>query len=451
MLSPKLDFDASETPLSFAARLAAFHLNSRLIPFLNDLGIAVFDLQKGTDAALRNLCEATGADPALVSGNALIAKGDRRYVFRGVEFSSELLASPETVFCPACLAEDDRMGKPAAVRRHRVEWLFRPYATCKAHGLELCSVVRGEWSDQFNELGILVPYVGRALMQMAESSERRAPSPLQDYMMGRFQGATSSQWLDGLTIEQAVRTTEMIGAAVKFGPKHKLSRMDRNDWDLAGRVGFDFTNRGIDGVREALDGILSLTRVSSRSHGPSHIYGFLHEWLRPRRKQKTWGPMHNILREHILENLLIEPGEEVLGEVVSVRRFYTVNSCAKEFDLDPRTLNNFLKTAGGTNWTWRGIIDIATAQEVATAMKDTINLVQLPKLLGCNRPLAEDLAKKGWLPKLGALTEGSNFAKALFRAAWWKTGCSVCWLTRNPPSMFLTECFLFRTRRKCLD
>lgn len=40
VLSPNLPFMADETLLSWAARLAALHTGGRLIPFLNDLGIA---------------------------------------------------------------------------------------------------------------------------------------------------------------------------------------------------------------------------------------------------------------------------------------------------------------------------------------------------------------------------------------------------------------------------
>lgn len=39
MLVPRLDFVKTESPLGFAARLAAFHVGSRTRPFLCDIGV----------------------------------------------------------------------------------------------------------------------------------------------------------------------------------------------------------------------------------------------------------------------------------------------------------------------------------------------------------------------------------------------------------------------------
>jgi hypothetical protein len=47
VLFPHLPFDATETPLSYATRLASFHVGRRLVPFLNDMGIKPMALVTG--------------------------------------------------------------------------------------------------------------------------------------------------------------------------------------------------------------------------------------------------------------------------------------------------------------------------------------------------------------------------------------------------------------------
>lgn len=55
-LFPKLSFNHDETPMSWAARQAAFHTGGRLGPFLNDMGIPITDLAKGKLNAVERLC-----------------------------------------------------------------------------------------------------------------------------------------------------------------------------------------------------------------------------------------------------------------------------------------------------------------------------------------------------------------------------------------------------------
>lgn len=74
-LFPLLPFSADETPMSWAARQAAFHTTGRLIPFSNDLRIPVGDLARGQAEAVIQLCDKAGADPTPVLNNTISAIG----------------------------------------------------------------------------------------------------------------------------------------------------------------------------------------------------------------------------------------------------------------------------------------------------------------------------------------------------------------------------------------
>ncbi len=110
MLAPHFPFDAEESPLSFAARLARLHTGDRLVSFLRDLGIKPEQMAVNDETALTRLAEVSGVAVDVLRANAAVRVGKRTYDLRGELVTAEFLANPYTAFCPACLAEDDRTG-----------------------------------------------------------------------------------------------------------------------------------------------------------------------------------------------------------------------------------------------------------------------------------------------------------------------------------------------------
>ena len=137
----------------------------------------------------------------------------RAYTFRGEAFASEFLHSSKTVFCPACLLNDDaRGGNPAALRRGRLSWNLRVVRTCPEHSLPLVMRDKEIWRDGLHELAIRVPERGVELQALARQGTPRLVSPLQTYVTGRLEGVRGPEWLDRQGLKQAVRASEMLGA-----------------------------------------------------------------------------------------------------------------------------------------------------------------------------------------------------------------------------------------------
>lgn len=197
-LFPRLPFVPDETPLSWAARQAAFHTGGRLVPFLNDLGIALVDLVAGATEAITRLCDVADQDPDPVLRNTIHALGERQFLLRGEAFTAEMTTGPETRFCPACLAEDDTgHHRPDAMRRGRLIWRLHPVRVCPVHHLTLISRRLNKWDDITHELSVLVPEDQRALLALAETTPCPQPSPMQDYVLARLEGRSGPAWADG--------------------------------------------------------------------------------------------------------------------------------------------------------------------------------------------------------------------------------------------------------------
>ena len=141
-----------------------------------------------------------------------------------------------------------------------------------------------------HELAVRVPERAGELWRLIDAVEPRNCSPLQTYVVDRLERVPGPAWLDGQTVEQAMRATEMLGVILAFGPKPNLQKFTPDDWDRAGRAGFAFTSRGEAGIRRALAGIQRNFEVARGVSGPQQHFGRLYQWLEFARLTKTRAP-----------------------------------------------------------------------------------------------------------------------------------------------------------------
>lgn len=389
MLAPQIPFDPRESPLSYAARLAGVHTGDRLVPFLRDVEIEPEDMAANKEEALSRLAELSDVPLGDLRANAPVPLGERTYDLRGELVTAEFLANPYTVFCSACLAEDDRTGG----RRGRWEWALSVVRTCSRHSIPLLRQAKGPWDDVFHELEYIVPERGEDLQALIEEAEPRASSPHQEYVIRRLNGEAGPQWLDAQSLEQAVRATELLGVLVEHGPDQLLPELTPDDWDHAGRIGFGFTSRGEEGIREALVAQFRKFEDASGTPGARKIFRCLYEALAYSKSHKEPGDIARILRDVIIENIALPAGTKVMGVRLRERHLHTVASLAKEQSLNSVTLRDVLVAAGV-------IPDKAPAHypipvnkgcEVASRVKRIVHVTSLPEALACARALVDQL------------------------------------------------------------
>lgn len=408
LLKPYLAFDPEETVLSWATRLAALHTGGGLIPFLHDLLIDMQQFVVEADTALDRLCTLTGQDPAALEPNRIRRLDRRQYALRGEEFSIEFTKGRQTAFCPACLAADEHGRNDLhAYRRGRLIWKFRAVRTCPEHGLPLIERCNMTWDDRYHELPVHAPETGKALAALVAGLERRVPSDLQAYVIDRLHGKPGPAWLDAQGIEQGARATEMVGALVLYGPKQSPRALTNDQWELAAQEGWSFTSRGEDGICEALRIAHDGGRFKSGNAGPQLIFGSFYKWLAYHKNRKDLGPIRDVFREYILNTIAIRPGEEVLGEVVSVRRLHSLHSLAQEFKLHPSTLRTFLIARGVIGDEDADVsdglltIEVEKAEELGRTMQSAIPLIKLPKIFNSSGPQISALINAGLIEMIG--------------------------------------------------
>jgi hypothetical protein len=81
----------------------------------------------------------------------------RGYALRGLQVATEFMARPATVFCPACLAEDDAAFGDPRLRRGRWIWTLSVVRNCPEHRLPLIARAKSNWSDELHMMTDRVP------------------------------------------------------------------------------------------------------------------------------------------------------------------------------------------------------------------------------------------------------------------------------------------------------
>lgn len=407
ILSPFVPINPDETLMSWAARLAAIHVGETLVPFLRDIGLHPDEMLTGSDVAITRLAEVTGADPDDLRRQTIQTLAWRRYDLRGQRFETEFMKGSDVSCCPACLLDDDEAERSVLLRRGRLAWRLRPVRTCPIHRIALLDRPYIAWSDRFHQMGVVFPEAGPSLRALADEQVRREVSSLQTYVTDRLDGKTGPAWLDGQGIELGARASEMLGLALEFGRKPNLRKMTADEWDKAGRAGFEFTSRGEEGIREALGEVQRRAwfdeRISGQS-GPQMVFGRIYQWLNFSKNRKEVGPIRHVVREHILDTMYVVPGTKLMGEEVVAARKLTVGSLSKLSGVHPKTLRNALALAGLiTDRSVTGgeaLFDAEEGARVVDELADAVTQLHLPAYMNATRGQVVSLIEGGFLKRM---------------------------------------------------
>lgn len=408
-LFPRLPFVPDETPLSWAARLAVFHTCGRLVPFLNDLGIGLMDLVAGATETIARLCNIADQDPDTVLSNTIHALGERQFLLRDESFAAEMIARPETRFCPACLAEDETgQHRGDAMRRGRLIWRLQPVRVYPVHHLTLISRRLNKWDDIAQDLSVLVPEDKRALLALVENAPVQQPSQLQDYVLARLEGQSGPAWADGQGIEQVTRATEMLGGVLEFGTRAKPAELSMADWNHDSNSAWSYVRQGEAGVRSGLE-MLQQRTVEQGMVGHRNrfaTFGMLYRWLSSPKLTKDPGPIREVLRRHIIDTMDTKPGEALLGEAVGIPKWSSIISIAKSGGVHPLTLRDVLIArrvilAKAKDRPYSAtLVDFQVGHEVALEMRRAVDVTAQPGFLNASRPMVTCLINTGLLAAL---------------------------------------------------
>lgn len=397
-LAPYLPLAKDETVNSWVCRMAEYHTGDAVSRFLGDLGLSVYAFVSGSSEALSVIAAATGENFGELRARQPERTTPREFRFKGHTVTSEFMPIAHTSYCAACLLEDDAVR--AASRVGRWPWLLSPVRTCERHGLSLSQHRKEKWDDILRNLSDIAPR-GHELERLTANAQSRMVSPLQEYVVGRFNGNSGAAWLDAQTIEQAARTSEMIGVLAGWGATPNLNQFTSDNWDSAGKLGFEITKGGEASIQEFFRDLQKRHPDPSGNAGPQAVFGRLYQWLQFGRSGKDRGPIKEVLRSHILETMAIEPGTVLLGHTVETRRFHSVPSLAKQYSLHPATLRRVAVLrgliGGAKSDLRKNIFDAQRGEAVAASLLRAITVKEAQTRLNATRLQAQMLIREGFI------------------------------------------------------
>lgn len=394
-LHPYFPYDDTETTESYLRRLSLYHTGRGGPDLLADFGIKLRDFSSGATDAVATLANITGVEAHRLRAGMFLHR-PRYREFRDEVVSIDFVRAEGAVVCPECLREDAADWHRWSPRG-RISWRLRALQTCPHHN---CRLVRND--------GIATERDPSDVFVMLEkicelAVEPQVPTALERSISNRLNGTDTSagEWLDTQTIEQGVRACEMVGATLTHGLAFTVKALTAEDWRQAGDAGFEIARGGAEAMTAALSQIAAMSTTTAGQAGPKAVYGRLYEWLAYNSPVPDPGPIRGLLRENILNTMVIEPDEVLLGERVQERRLHSVYSLSIATRLHPKRLRKILVHAGvADEETWdiaanRLVFPVAEAERLCADIMDSVSLQQLPDTIGCSRTQAQSLYQEG--------------------------------------------------------
>ncbi|MEP5806126.1 MAG: hypothetical protein ABJ310_11690, partial [Roseobacter sp.] len=271
--------------------------------------------------------------------------------------------------------------------------------------IPLTEIRAGKWTDMLHEVQAISEAVSAACVSEPNLA-RREPSQLQGYVEGCLDGEPGPAWLDGQGIDQGCRATEMLGGLMTFGPAQKAADMTEDMWDAAGRAAWPVVCDGEDAIREIISKQL-LSAIKENGHpSPRTAFGMLYGWLFASRLSKDPGPIRDIVRDVIVDNVPLVPGQMLLGKQIATPRFASIAAIAKAEHLHSKTLTKILELAGVIDETepLKGapnvVADYAKAKPLIERAKHATPVTRVPDMLSASRPLVAALIELGQLRRI---------------------------------------------------
>lgn len=189
---------------------------------------------------------------------------------------------------------------------------------------------------------------------------------------------------------------------MEFGTSVTLSELTEDNWDAAGRVGFEFTSRGEEGIAEGLELIYRRPLKNVSRLGPKGTFGNLYTWAQFRKNDKPVGPIKAVLRDFILDRFHVERGTNLLGGIVDQTLRHSVGSLSAKYGVHQKTTVHALRKSGllptvREDVDERRTVPAEPAEALFEQLARAIPVAKIPKYIGCSRSQASLLLESGIL------------------------------------------------------
>lgn len=413
-LTPHLPFHDDELSQGYFTRNGFFHAGVPASTFCKYMQLDRSDFRNGSSAFTDRMAELTDINEHAIMANTMVALPGDMFQLRGERLNLPVVRRSFVRFCPYCLRDDGEQHLRASggAWRFRWSWLLRPVVICPRHGMPLAELPAADQVRAF-DLPKLIDDHDYRFPEEPEAGGQNI-GPLQKYVEDRLWGTKdAAAWLDEQGIAPGVKASEMLGALIDGGPNAPIGGYTQLDWARVGDIGFRICEQGPKAILDVLGRIRIESGRRSGRAGPQAAYGFMFNWLSYTRRTEDFGPIRELVRDAILDNFAIAPGETILGEEVTQRRMHSVNSLVSATGINRFRLTRLMRKARVIPETTdiaafnQWVFPAERGEQLIARIQNSIPLNRVMHVLGCSKTHAEQLAHHGLITSVVPIAEGA--------------------------------------------
>lgn len=325
--------------------------------------------------------------------------GNVRMEFRGELYVSRALRNPIMRGCPVCLREDaaGATGPAYAAMIMRGDWQLREAMLCVRHRHPLVPLWHAAAPRDRFDIGARLREIEADILSGALDRPLRDPSAYDLWLDRRLEDGTDDTWFSDHTVYVVTTLCRLLGQALLKEDTHEDDQVS----DRAHAAGFDVAVAGEAAIRAALEHMA--VRATGALDEAGKAFGPLYSRLnRDYLNDSRFDPFRNILRDCILENWPLGPGELVLGQMVVARRLHSLTTAANETGIGTKVLEHFLVEAGAIETDDprppnRKLFDARTYAGLLAEIPTLVGPIAMRAAMGATRMELMALAEEGLL------------------------------------------------------
>ena len=202
------------------------------------------------------------------------------------------------------------------------------------------------------------------------------PSPYDYWLDTRLKTGADDTWLADQSLHAATSFCTLLGTELlRLNPRSELD--EEAQLRLAQALGFGVAHRGEAAIGDALNTLATL--ANGKNDEPNKAFGQLYIGLSQTHQNKDdFSSFRRMLRDCIVSIWPVAGGESILGFIQPERQLHSVLTAAREANIGPFLLEQYLINAGAI----AADDDRPNSRKTFSALKYSYLLAEIPTLIG---------------------------------------------------------------------
>ncbi|MDI7865131.1 hypothetical protein MRS76_24795, partial [Rhizobiaceae bacterium n13] len=287
----------------------------------------------------------------------------------------------------------------------RIDWLITANRACLKHGVQIRTSEQPPSSKFYHDFAANLAAERECMATHLSALRHMKVDALQQYIHARMAGMRTSEWLDSLPIYIAATTCELVGGIERYTTGYMNSELDQIELSACADLGFSLLQGSETNFRDFIRRRAERYFSTRRYAGGRSMFGRLYEKLAHHRADPNFEPVRRVMRDEVLNNVPLGPGDDFFGPVAE-RRLHSLRTAHLTFGVHPKRLLKSLVNAGlissdASNTNGRTVLP---ADVMENFVREEVNYLTAPDaiaLLGASRRSLDSLSERGLISVQG--------------------------------------------------